>query len=59
MAVNEDRLDIRLQFRYFQNIEGELIVPENFEPESVQIVAESEGQNAKTVRKSFVWLVER
>tara|TARA_R100001143_G_C3359863_1_gene134797 strand:+ start:5535 stop:6272 length:738 start_codon:yes stop_codon:yes gene_type:complete len=59
MAVNEDRLDIRLQFRYFQNIEGELIVPENFEPESVQIVAESEGQNAKIVRKSFVWLVER
>lgn len=59
LAVDEDQLDIRLQFRYFQNIEGELLLPENFVPETVEIIAESQGQNAKTVRKSFVWLVER
>lgn len=59
LAVDEDQLDIRLQFRYFQNIEGELVLPENFVPETIQIIAESQGQNAKTVRKSFVWLVER
>lgn len=50
--------DIRLQFRYFQNIEGELVLPENFEPTKVQILAIAEGSNAKTVQKSFGWLVE-
>lgn len=33
IAVDENQLDIRLQFRYFQNIEGELIIPQNFVPE--------------------------
>lgn len=59
IAVDENQLDIRLQFRYFQNIEGELIIPENFVPETVQILAVAQGENAKTVQKSFVWLVER
>lgn len=59
IAVDENQLDIRLQFRYFQNIEGELIIPENFVPETVQILAVAQGENAKTVQKNFVWLVER
>lgn len=50
--------DIRLQFRYFQNIEGELMLPDDFEPTKVQIMAVSEGNNAKSVQKSFGWLVE-
>jgi len=59
IAVDENQLDIRLQFRYFQNIEGELIIPENFVPETVQILAVAQGENAKTAQKNFVWLVER
>ncbi len=59
LAQDESQLDIRLQFRYFQNIEGELIIPENFIPEAVQILAVSQGDNEKTVRKNFAWLVER
>ena len=59
IAVDENQLDIRLQFRYFQNIEDELIIPENFVPETVQILAVAQGENAKTVQKNFVWLVER
>ncbi len=59
LAQDESQLDIRLQFRYFQNIEGELIIPENFIPEAVQILAVSQGENEKTVRKNFAWLVER
>lgn len=51
-------LDIRLQFRYFQNIEGVLVLPSDFEPQKVQILAIAEGSNAKTVQKSFGWLVE-
>jgi hypothetical protein len=59
LAQDESQLDIRLQFRYFQNIEGELIIPENFIPEAVQILAVSQGDNAKTVQKNFAWLLER
>lgn len=51
-------LDIKLQFRYFQNIEGELSLPAGFEPQKVQILAIAEGANAKTVQKSFGWLVQ-
>lgn len=59
IAPEENQLDIRLQFRYFQNIEGELILPEDFVPETVQILAVSQGEDAKTVQKNFVWVVER
>lgn len=51
-------LDIRLQFRYFQNIEGEMNLPDDFEPQKIQILAVAEGANAKTVQKSFGWLVQ-
>lgn len=55
-SIND--LDIKLQFRYFQNIEGELSLPSGFEPQKVQILAVAEGANAKTVQKSFGWLVQ-
>lgn len=58
IAVDEDQLDIKLQFRYFQNIQGEMVLPEGFEPLGVQILAVDEGNNAKTVQKSFAWVVE-
>jgi hypothetical protein len=58
LSVSEQETDIRLEFRYFQNIEGQLVLPPNFEPTKVQILAVAEGANAKTVQKSFGWLVE-
>ncbi len=58
LSASEQNEEIRLQFRYFQNIEGELVLPENFEPTKVQILAVAEGENGKTVQKSFGWLVE-
>lgn len=58
LSATQPDEDIRLQFRYFQNIEGELSLPDDFEPTKVQIVAVAEGNNAKTVQKSFGWLVE-
>lgn len=59
LAQDESQLDIRLQFRYFQNIEGELVIPDDFIPVAVQILAVSQDDNAKTVQKNFAWLVER
>jgi len=58
LSQSEEQPDIRLQFRYFQNIEGEMLIPEDFEPERVQIIAVNQGANAKTVEKSFSWLLE-
>jgi len=58
LSAAQPEEDIRLQFRYFQNIEGEMTLPDDFEPTKVQIVAVAEGDNSKTVQKSFGWLVE-
>ena len=57
LAIEEDQLDIKLQFRYFQNIQGELVLPDGFEPVGVQILAVDEG-NDDTIQKSFAWVVE-
>lgn len=57
LSASIDALDIKLQFRYFQNIEGVLTLPAGFEPQKVQIIAVAEGDNGKTVQKSFGWLV--
>ena len=58
LALEEDQLDIKLQFRYFQNIQGELVLPDGFEPLGVQILAVDEGNDEKTIQKSFAWVVE-
>jgi len=58
LAVDEDQLDIKLQFRYFQNIQGELILPDGFIPLGVQILAVDEGNDGKTIQKNFAWVVE-
>lgn len=53
-----DNEDIRLRFRYFQNIEGRLTLPEGFEPERIELTAQSTGSDRKTVEKKFGWLVQ-
>jgi hypothetical protein len=58
VSDDEDQLDIKLRFRYFQNIVGEIILPDNFNPDKIQIIAVSEGSDPKTVQKSFAWVVE-
>lgn len=58
ISSQQDSADIRLQFRYFQNIEGEMLLPAGFEPTRIEILAVAEGDNGKTVQKSFGWIVE-
>lgn len=50
--------NVTLRFKYFQVVEGTLILPEGFEPEGVEIEAEKTGKKPKTVSKKFGWLVE-
>lgn len=49
---------IKLRFKYFQVIEGELALPLGFEPEGVEIEAETSGSKKQKVAKKFGWLVE-
>lgn len=55
-AVTNDT--VRLRFKYFQTIEGEMTLPEGFEPEKIELVARSTGKDPVTVEKRFGWLVE-
>lgn len=53
----EDELDIRLRFKYFQNIEGELALPEGFQPDRIQIAAVATEPVSKTISEDFGWVV--
>ena len=53
----EDELDIRLRFKYFQNIEGELALPEGFEPDRIQIAAVATEPVSKRIDEDFGWVV--
>lgn len=50
--------DVKLRFKYFQNVEGRLELPEGFEPERIELVARTTGRDSATVEKRFGWLVE-
>ena len=48
-------LGIKFKFRYFQDIAGELILPDDFTPEKVQIVAQARGKKNTRVEQTFDW----
>lgn len=56
---NVDSTNIKLRFKYFQNIKGELVLPVGFEPEHIELEARSTGKNAVTIKKRYGWFVEQ
>ena len=46
---------IRFRFKYFQNIDGEMTLPDGFEPTEVMIVAQSSGRNPQRLERRFAW----
>jgi cell division protein FtsB len=42
-------------FRYFQELEESLSLPEGFVPEKINIEVRPKGRSARTIRKSFDW----
>lgn len=50
-----DRVDIRLRYRYFQDIRGEIEFPEGFAPQQVRIVAQVTGNRAGTREAEIDW----
>jgi hypothetical protein len=49
--------EIALRFRYFQSIDGELSLPEDFEPRSVSLVATATAPRKMEVREQYPWQV--
>lgn len=42
-------------FRFFQDIGGELVVPDEFVPEQIEVIAQSKGRKAVRLEKRFEW----
>ncbi len=50
--------DIRFRFRYFQELDGEFVLPEGFQPEAVHVTARSSGRRPVEAVREFTWLVQ-
>ncbi|AOY88939.1 hypothetical protein BKP64_12610 [Marinobacter salinus] len=48
-------LGVKFRFRYFQDVEGTLALPEGFEPLEVQVVAQAEGKKSSQAERTFDW----
>jgi hypothetical protein len=59
VSAEQDQLDIRLRFKFFQNIEGELTLPKGFVPNLVQIAAVETSPFEKTFDQDFSWVVKQ
>jgi hypothetical protein len=48
----------KLQFRYFQAIEGEITLPDGFEPRGMKLTARARKPREMEVREQFPWTVQ-
>ena len=54
--IADDKADsIKMRFRYFQNIEGKLQIPEGFEPATFNIEVKPSSEKLEPVKESFDW----
>ena len=54
--ISDDKADsIKMRFRFFQNIEGKLTLPDGFEPATINIEVKPSGEKLETVKESFNW----
>ncbi|WP_108127370.1 DUF6776 family protein [Saccharospirillum mangrovi] len=50
-----DEVDIRFRYRYFQEIAGDLVLPEGFIPDQIQVVAQAVGNRSARVERAYNW----
>jgi hypothetical protein len=55
VSSDVDDLSVRFRFRFFQNVAGQLQLPEDFEPEKVQVILQSTGRKAMRIEQEFDW----
>lgn len=52
---NVDELGVKFNFKYFQEIVGDIFTPPNFKVEQVQVVLQSSGRKAQRVEETIEW----
>lgn len=55
LSPETQKTDTRFRFRYFQEIDGTLILPEGFEPLEIKVIARESGGKRAKVDRSFDW----
>ncbi len=55
LSEDIDDLGVKFRFRYFQDVEGRLAVPEGFDPLEVQVVARAQGKKSTQAERTFDW----
>jgi hypothetical protein len=50
-----DDLGVKFRFRYFQDVEGTLQIPDGFRPVEVQVVARADGGKSSRAERTFDW----
>lgn len=58
LSEEVEKRDIRLRFKYFQYIDGELQLPEGFVVDRVDIVANATKPKVVQVEKHYSWIVQ-
>lgn len=49
---------IGFNFKYFQNLNGELVIPAGFLPKEIMVVAKSSGRGSQTLERKFDWTLD-
>jgi hypothetical protein len=57
VSFDQEENDIKLRFKFFQIIEGELILPFGFVPERVQVIGVEKSPIQKSLDQSFDWVL--
>jgi len=55
LSEDIEDLGVKFRFRYFQDVEGTLALPEEFEPIEIQVVAQAEGRKSSQAERTFNW----
>lgn len=55
LSQDIEDLGVKFRFRYFQDVEGKLTLPDDFEPLEVQVVAQAQGRKSSQAERTFNW----
>lgn len=47
--------DLKLRFKYFQNLEGDIVLPKGFVPSGVLVDLQPKGKGMTRIKKNFNW----
>ena len=54
--MGNSKPDLNLRFKYFQTIEGDMVLPEGFIPSSVSVDLKPSGRGQNSISQTFNWL---